>query len=72
MISAHELLDPRKPPRTGKIVGFEDCRLFATEDGRLWASATVADESAEGRREMAALELDRGRHTIEAVHMLRG
>lgn len=53
-----EIVDKTGDARTSyPIHGFEDARLFARQ-GSWWASATVCDFTADGRREISLLQLD--------------
>ncbi|MDD8013320.1 MAG: glycosyltransferase, partial [Acidobacteriota bacterium] len=45
------------------VAGFEDCRLFFYR-GRFWCSATVRNMNANGRCEIALLELDADRRMV--------
>lgn len=55
---AVEMIDKAATPRTSfPIHGFEDARLFYWKD-RWWATSTVCDFTADGRREIALLEID--------------
>jgi predicted GH43/DUF377 family glycosyl hydrolase len=54
------------PIQPARVLGYEDCRLLRVGD-RWVATATVYDRNAEGRCEVALLELDGPR--VSAVHI---
>lgn len=65
----------RGEPRTDFAVhGYEDCRLFSDEVGRLYATATVCDleGSPKGSRELCLLVINPTTYAIESCAPLRG